>query len=75
MNEYVVDVSKIEELQVLADTAELEKIFNKARSTIVNGEKLILVRKTGKGPAEKFDEISTLADLQQYKKTVFKYLK
>jgi hypothetical protein len=53
---------------------ELEKIFSRARSTIVNGEKVILVRKSNNLPAEKFDELSTLEELGQYKKTVFKYL-
>jgi hypothetical protein len=70
----VIDVSRIEELQNLNDKDELEKIFLKAQSTIVNGEKVILVRKDRKGVAQKFDELSTLEDLDRYKKTVFKYL-
>jgi hypothetical protein len=74
MNEYVINVVRIEELQTLNDTVELEKIFSRARSTIVNGEKVILVRKSNNRPAEKFDELSTLEELGQYKKTVFKYL-
>ena len=74
MNEYVINVVRIEELQTLKDTGELEKIFSRARSTIVNGEKVILVRKSNKGPAEKFDELSTLEDLDAYKIAVFKYL-
>lgn len=74
MKEYVIDVSKIEELQNLNDKNELEKIFFKAQSTIVNGENVILVRKDKKGSSQKFDEFSTLEDLSRYKKTVFKYL-
>jgi len=74
MREYVIDVSKIEELQTLNDKNELEKIFFKAQSTIVNGENVILVRKTKSGSVQKFEEFSTLDDLKRYKKTVFKYL-
>lgn len=74
MREFVIDVSRIEELQTLKDKDELEKIFFKARSTIVNGEAVMLVRKDKQGISEKFDELSTLEDLDRYKKTVFKYL-
>ena len=74
MKEYVIDVSRIEELQTLNDRHELEKIFFKAQSTIVNGENVILVRKDKKGSSQKFDEFSTLEDLNRYKKSVFKYL-
>jgi len=74
MRAYVIDVSKIEELQTLNDKEELEKIFFKAQSTIVNGEAVMLVRKDKQGAAQKFDELSTLEDLERYKKSVFKYL-
>ena len=70
----MIDVSKIEELQTLNDKHELEKIFSKAQSTIVNGEAVMLVRKDRKGSSQKFDELSTLEDLKRYKKSVFKYL-
>jgi hypothetical protein len=73
MREYVIDVSRIEELQMLKDKNELEKIFFKAQSTIVNGEKVILVRKNKNGKSEKFDEISTQEELELYKKRVLKY--
>jgi hypothetical protein len=74
MREYVIDVSKIEELQTLNDKDELETIFFKANSTIVNGEKVILVRKNKNGKSEKFDEMSTQEELEQYRKRVFRYL-
>jgi hypothetical protein len=74
MRTYVIDVSKIEELQTLNDKHELEKIFIKAQSTIVNGEQVVLVRKDKNGSAQKFDQFSTLEDLARYKSTVFKYL-
>jgi hypothetical protein len=74
MRAYVIDVSKIEELQTLNDKDELENIFIRANSTIVNGEKVILVRKSKNGKSEKFDEMSTQEDLEQYRKRVFRYL-
>ncbi len=74
MKAYVIDVSKIEELQNLNDKDELENIFYRANSTIVNGEKVVLVRKNKNGGSEKFDEITTQEDLEQFRKRVFKYL-
>jgi len=74
MTEYEIDVAKIEELQTLNDKDELEKIFSKAQSTIVNGENVILVRKQRNGSSQKFDELTTLEDLERYRKSVFKYL-
>ena len=74
MTEYLIDVTKIEELQTLNDKNELEKIFDKAKSTIVNGERVLMIRKDRTGASQKFDEFSTLDDLDMYRKRVFKYL-
>ena len=74
MNDYIINVAQIEELQILRDREGLEQIFNRARSAIVNGAKAVLVRQGRATPAEKFDEFSTLPDLQAYRKHVFKYL-
>jgi hypothetical protein len=74
MRAYVIDVSRIEELQTLNDRHELENIFFRAKSTVVNGEKVLLVRKNKNGKSEKFDEISTQDELEQYRQRVFRYL-
>lgn len=74
MREYEIDVSGIEELQTLNDRIELENIFSRAKSTIVNGEKVFLVRKDKSGRSEKFDEVSTEEELEAYRQRVFKYL-
>lgn len=74
MREYMINVSRIEELQTLNDKKELENIFSKAKSTIVNGEKVLLMRKDKSGKGEKFDEMSTEDELEQYRQRVFKYL-
>lgn len=73
MQEYIIDVAKIEELQTISNRNELDTIFERAKSTIVNGEKVQLVRKL-QGKAQKFDEFSTLEELADYKKAVYKYL-
>jgi len=73
MQEYIIDVSKIEKLQTISNVNELNTIFERAKSTIVNGEKVLLVRKSN-GSLQKFDEFSTLEELADYKKTVYKYL-
>lgn len=74
MNEFLINVGTIEELQTIKDIDELEKIFTKAKSTIVNGEAVVLIRKDKNGVALKFDELTTLEDLELYRKTVFRYL-
>ena len=74
MREFVIEVSKIEELQTLNDKDALETIFFRAKSTIVNGEKVLLVRKNKNGKSEKFDELSTEDELEQYRQRVFRYL-
>ena len=73
MDTYQIDVSRIEELQQINDNDELERIFDRAKSTVVNGELVILGRKAA-GDFQPFDEISTLEDLDTYRQTVFKYL-
>lgn len=74
MQEYKIDVSKIEELQTINNTRALDRIFKDAQSTIVNGEAVWLTRKNKEGQFEKFDELTTLEDLNVYKKSVYKYL-
>lgn len=75
MQSYVINVVQIEELQNTNDVDELNRIFSKAKSTIVNGEQVLLVRQFPDGHSEKFDQLTTLEDLEMYKKRIFKYLK
>jgi hypothetical protein len=74
MSDYTINVTQIEELQTIANTSALENIFDKAKSAVVQGGVVNLVRKKENGSGDKFDEISTEADLDAYKKSVFKYL-
>jgi hypothetical protein len=75
MQNYIINVVQIEELQTTNDVDELSRIFGKAKSTIVNGEQVLLVRKFPDGHSEKFDQLTTLDDLEMYQKRIFKYLK
>ena len=74
MEDYTINVTKIEEYQTINNTDELEIIFARAKSAVVNGAKVILVRKEASGKTNKFDEIDTLGDLEQYRVQEFKYL-
>ena len=74
MEDYTIDVTQIEELQTITNTDELEKIFARAKSAIVNGAKVILVRKEASGKKNKFDELDTQDSLERYRQQVFKYL-
>lgn len=75
MKDFVIDVSKVEEWQMLNDRSELEKMIEKSKSALVNGAKVIFVRGNHGSPPQKFEEIDNLADLEKYKERVFKYLK
>lgn len=74
MQEYIIEATQIEELQTINDRKELDKIFDRAKQTIVNGESVLLVRKQYNGSQEKFDELTTLDELGEYKEQVYKYL-
>ena len=74
MQEYTINVAEIEELQTIKNIVALDRIFKDAKGTIVNGEAVLLTRKQLNGIVEKFDELTTLDDLKEYKKSVYKYL-
>ncbi len=73
MEPYIIDVSNLEELQMISDHDELERIFYRAKTTIVNGEKVMLVRKNNPGNIP-FSQLSTLEELDEYRAAVLRYL-
>lgn len=75
MQDYTINVTQIEDLQTISNRDELETIFTRAKSAIVNGAKVIFVRKETSGKVNKFDEMDTLEDLEKYRERVFRYLK
>jgi hypothetical protein len=75
MSDYIINVAQIEEYQTLNDRRSLDAIFRKAQSAVVGGEVVALVRQNPNGQSYRFEEISTLEDLNAYKKNVYKYVK
>ena len=74
MEDYIINVGQIEEMQMIKDIPGLDRIFNKAKITIIGGGKVVLVRKQLGGSVEKFDEYSNASDFESYKANVYKYL-
>jgi len=74
MQEYIIDVTQVEEWQTINDIAALEQIFQRAKSTIVTGEPVVLVRSNRQGARQRFDVLTTLEDLDRYRTSVFRYL-
>lgn len=74
MQDYVINVSHIEELQTLNDKDALDNIFERAQRVVVGGGSVVLVRQNPNGQREKFDAFSTEEDLATYRNNVYKYL-
>jgi len=75
MEDLVITVNKIEEWQTLNDTNNLGRVFRKAQSVLVGGGKVVLERVQPSGEHYKFEEFTSLEDLEAYKKNVYKYVK
>jgi hypothetical protein len=73
MADYTINVGEIEELQTIQNTDQLENIFERAKSAIIQGGSVHLVRLSANGQ-NKFDQITTEEDLANYKSAVFRYL-
>lgn len=74
MQDYVINASRVEEYQMTKNSHELELMFDKAKSAIVNGATVILERTQPGGKKERFDKLTTLEELSTYRKQVMKYL-
>ncbi|MCW3113841.1 MAG: hypothetical protein JWR18_2237 [Segetibacter sp.] len=74
MPEYIINVNEVEDWQMTSNTVELEQMFTRAKSTINQGGTVILTRRYSDDRLETFDELTTEADLEEYRNTVFKYL-
>jgi hypothetical protein len=75
MEDYIINVGEVEELQMVNDITGLDTIFQRAKRTVVGGCNVVLVRKQRSGQVDRFEELSTLEDLEAYRKNVYKYLK
>ena len=74
MIEFTIDIGQVEEWQVLKDIQELNRMFTKAKSTIVQGGIVLLSRINTDGSSYTTDEITTETELKIYREKVFKYL-
>ncbi len=74
MQAYTIQLHQVEELQMIKDVDELNRIFARAKSTIVQGEKVIIERTDATGARNQVDELTTEIELQQYRDSVLKYL-
>jgi hypothetical protein len=74
MDEFQINVNQIEEFQMTNSTVELEQIFKRAQSTVVQGGTVVLVRDNIDGSSYNVDEITNENELKIYKDKVFKYL-
>ena len=74
MDEYTIYVNQVEEWQMLNDTHALDTVFQRARRNLVGGGTVVLARKNTGGKTDRFDEMSTLDDLETYRKNVYKNL-
>jgi len=74
MAEYEINVGEVEGFQMTNNTTDLEQIFTRAKSTVIQGGIVLLTRKYADGRVEKFDELTSESDLENYRQNVFKYL-
>ena len=74
MEDYIINVGKVEEWQNIKDIGSLDEVFQRAKRTLVGGGTVALVREQRKGEAYRFEEFTNLEDFEQYRKNVYKYL-
>ena len=74
MEDYIINVGKVEEWQMIKDIAALDEVFRRAKNTLVGGGTVALVREQRNGDAYRFEEFTNLDDFEQYRKNVYKYL-
>lgn len=74
MAEYIIIAGTIEDLQITRDLIELNTIFLRAQSTVIQGGTVIIVRQNADGSTYNINEITTEAEMETYKETVLKYL-
>jgi hypothetical protein len=74
MEDYLINVGKIEEWQTIKDIDSLDKTFQRAKRTLVGGGTVALVREQRDGRSDRFEEFTNLDDFENYRKQVYKYL-
>jgi hypothetical protein len=74
MEAYIISVGKVEEWQMTNDVAALDVVFERAKRVLVGGGIVALVREQRSGEVYRFEEFSTLEDLEGYRSRVYRFL-
>ena len=74
MEDFIINVGKIEEWQMLKDVASLDEVFTRAKRVLVGGGTVALVREQRTGDSYRFEEFTNLDDFETYRRNVYKYL-
>jgi hypothetical protein len=72
MEDYIISVGKVEEWQMTNDVVALDVVFERAKRVLVGGGIVALVREQRSGEIYRFEEFSTLEDLEEYKRRVYR---
>jgi hypothetical protein len=75
MEDYIISVGKVEEWQMTSDVAALDLVFDRAKRVLVGGGVVALVREQRSGEMYRVEELSTLEDLEEYRKGVYRWLR
>ena len=74
MDDYIINVGKVEEFQMTKDVPALDELFQRAKRVVVGGGVVVLVRELRNGDSYRFEEFTNLDDFETYRKNVYKYL-
>jgi len=74
MDDYIINVGKVEEFQMTKDVPALDELFQRAKRVLVGGGVVVLVRELRNGDSYRFEEFTNLDDFETYRKNVYKYL-
>jgi len=74
MDDFIINVGKVEEFQMTKDVPALDELFQRAKRVLVGGGVVVLVRELRNGDSYRVEEFSNLDDFEVYRKNVYKYL-
>jgi len=74
MEDFIINVGKVEEWQTVKDMQALDEVFQRAKRTLVGGGTVALVREQRNGDAYRFEEFTNLEDFEAYRRNIYKYL-
>ena len=74
MDDFIINVGKVEEFQMTKDVPALDELFQRAKRVLVGGGVVLLVRELRNGDSYRFEEFTNLDDFETYRKNVYKYL-